>query len=151
MADCIIVSTSEEDKNQVFSVSTTTDIQNLHFGGEKVISQVEDSNTGNRSSVREKDEIVHIHVQESFYYINEIPGLFFLHEPLKILIKTDSDGITLINDDLEIIETGSDLQEALSEFFSYFKCDYQNWIETADDELTDKTRKIKENYIRLVG
>ncbi|HDY88614.1 MAG TPA: hypothetical protein ENH82_10970 [bacterium] len=85
------------------------------------------------------------------YKMTEIPGIDRKLRKELLVIVTSEKGYTYAsNPDLEIYESGDTPDEAMSEFYDFFRVDLENWINTPLDSLTPEAKSLKAKYMEYI-
>lgn len=83
--------------------------------------------------------------------LSQIPGLSHrLIKPIPITIKPEENFYFVHNDEFDINEGGTSIEEALKEFYNFFINDLENWINSRDKELSKDARELKAKYLEYV-
>jgi hypothetical protein len=90
-------------------------------------------------------------INEIDLLLREIPGLRFkLLLPIKVTIQPRENFYFIQNDDLDISEGGVSFEEALNNFYEFFRNDLEHWLEQSDDDLTKDARDLKVKFLEYV-
>lgn len=80
-------------------------------------------------------------------FLDAIPGLDRpLKQPISIKVTSELGYYQIEAPDFHIVEAGQDVKEAMENFAAFFVADYESWLSTPEDEMTEDGRELRDMY-----
>lgn len=96
-------------------------------------------------------EKVSVEAVKKKHIIKEIPGIDRkLRKELLVIVTSEKGHTYASNADLEIYESGDTFEEAMSEFYDFFRIDLENWIHSPPESLTPEAKSLKAKYMEYI-